>query len=138
MNFVDFWNIHEDKGHLELNYIIPMTELTTGKALNPFPPGKATYEFKDAFDSYINHQLGYDQVVRNPLKASSSKFETKVLLIQIQNWLNKLEPPNQTRTTSARMLVIKSYKARSPTDSSFVITWRILEKSPESMTSSSH
>lgn len=79
VNFVDFWNIHEDKGHLELNYIIPMIELTTGKALNPFPPGKATYEFKDAFDSYINHQLGYDQVVRNPLKASESKFEKKVL-----------------------------------------------------------
>ena len=79
VNFVDFWNIHEDKGHLELNYTIPMIELTTGKALNPFPPGKATYEFKDAFDSYINHQLGYDQVVRNPLKASESKFEKKVL-----------------------------------------------------------
>ncbi|MCP1401840.1 relaxase/mobilization nuclease domain-containing protein [Achromobacter insolitus] len=79
VNFVDFWNIHEDKGHLELNYIIPMTELTTGKALNPFPPGKANYEFKDAFDAVMNHNLGYDQVVRNPLKSSESKFEKKVL-----------------------------------------------------------
>jgi hypothetical protein len=79
VNFVDFWNIHEDKGRIELNYVIPLTELTTGKRINPFPPGKAKEDFKDAFDAYINHQLGFDQVVRDPLKASSSKFETKVL-----------------------------------------------------------
>lgn len=79
VNFVDFWNIHEDKGRIELNYIIPLTELTTGKRINPFPPGQAKKDFKDAFDAYINHQLGFDQVVPDPLKASSSKFETKVL-----------------------------------------------------------
>lgn len=79
VNFVDYWNIHEDKGRIELNYVIPLTELTTGKRINPFPPGKAKEDFKDAFDAYINHQLGYDQVVRNPLKATSSEFETKVL-----------------------------------------------------------
>lgn len=78
-NFVDFWNIHEDKGRIELNYVIPMVELTTGKQINPFPVGQAKIDFKDAFDAYINHQLGYDQVVRNPLKATSSEFETKVL-----------------------------------------------------------
>jgi len=79
VNFTDFWNIHTDKGRVELNYIIPLTELTTGKQLNPFPVGKVKEDFKDAFDAVTNHNLGYDQVVRNPLKASSSKFETKVL-----------------------------------------------------------
>lgn len=80
VNFVDFWNIHQDKGgRIELNYVIPLTELTTGKQLNPFPAGKAKEDFKDAFDATWNHTLGFDQVVRNPLKASSSKFETKVL-----------------------------------------------------------
>ena len=79
VNFTDFWNIHTDKNRVELNYIIPLTELTTGKRINPFPPGQAKEDFKDAFDAYINHQLGYDQVVRNPLKASESKFEKKVL-----------------------------------------------------------
>lgn len=79
VNFVDFWNIHEDKGRIELNYVIPLTELTTGKRINPFPPGQAKEDFKDSFDAYINHQLGYDQVMRNPLKATSSEFETKVL-----------------------------------------------------------
>lgn len=79
VNFVDFWNIHEDKGRIELNYVIPLTELTTGKRINPFPPGKAKEDFKDSFDAYINHQLGFDQVVRDPLKTSNSKFEAKVL-----------------------------------------------------------
>ncbi|MBY0414936.1 MAG: relaxase/mobilization nuclease domain-containing protein, partial [Bdellovibrionales bacterium] len=79
VNFVDYWNIHEDKGRIELNYVIPLTELTTGKRINPFPPGKAKEDFKDSFDAYINHQLGFDQVVPDPLKASSSKFEAKVL-----------------------------------------------------------
>lgn len=79
VNFTDFWNIHEDKGRIELNYVIPLTELATGKQMNPFPVGKAKEDFKDAFDATWNHTLGFDQVVRNPLKASSSKFETKVL-----------------------------------------------------------
>ena len=79
VNFTDFWNIHEDKNRIELNYVIPLTELTTGKQINPFPPGKAKEDFKDAFDATWNHILGFDQVVRDPLKASSSKFETKVL-----------------------------------------------------------
>ena len=79
VNFTDFWNIHEDKGRIELNYVIPLTELTTGKQMNPFPVGRAKEDFKDAFDAYINHQFGYDQIVRDPLKASSSKFEVKVL-----------------------------------------------------------
>lgn len=79
VNYVDFWNIHEDKGRIELNYVIPMVELTTGRRLNPFPPGEAKEDFKDAFDAYINHQMGYNQVVPDPIKASQSQFEVKVL-----------------------------------------------------------
>ncbi len=78
-HFVDYWNIHTDKGKIELNYVIPLAELTTGRQLNPFPPGQTTYEFKDAFDAVINQSLGYNQVVADPTKASSSKFETKLL-----------------------------------------------------------
>ena len=78
-HFVDYWNVHTDKGKIELNYVIPLAELTTGRQLNPFPPGQTTYEFKDAFDAVINQSLGYNQVVADPTKASSSKFETKLL-----------------------------------------------------------
>jgi hypothetical protein len=79
VNYVDFWNIHGDKGRIELNYVIPMVELTTGRRLNPFPPGQAKEDFKDAFDAYINHQMGYNQVVPDPIKASQSQFEVKVI-----------------------------------------------------------
>ncbi len=78
-HFVDYWNVHTDKGKIELNYVIPLAELTTGRQLNPFPPGQTTYEFKDAFDAVINQSLGYNQVVADPTKASNSKFETKLL-----------------------------------------------------------
>ena len=33
------WVAHEDKNNLELNYLLATTELTSGKQLNPFPPG---------------------------------------------------------------------------------------------------
>ena len=79
VNYVDYWNIHEDKGNIELNYVIPLVELTTSRQMNPFPPGKAKEDFKDAFDAYINHQMGYNQVVPDPIKASQSQFEVKVL-----------------------------------------------------------
>lgn len=99
VNFVDYWNIHEDKGRIELNYIIPMTELSTGKRINPFPPGKEKEAFKDSFDAFMNHKLGYDQVVRNPLKASESKFEKKVLphaTSDLANQIRSIKPDKDT------------------------------------------
>ncbi|MGA4049815.1 hypothetical protein ACI2TP_19590 [Ralstonia nicotianae] len=73
------WVAHEDKGNLELNYLLATTELTTGKQLNPFPPGDVQHEFNDAWVQNINHVLGYAQVVADPLKIARSRFETKVL-----------------------------------------------------------
>ena len=73
------WVAHEDKGNLELNYLLATTELTTGKQLNPFPPGDVQHEFNDAWVANTNHVLGYAQVVADPLKIARSRFETKVL-----------------------------------------------------------
>lgn len=70
---------HEDKGNLELNYLLATTELTTGKQLNPFPPGEVQNEFNDAWVQNTNHLLGYAQVVADPLKIARSRFESKVL-----------------------------------------------------------
>ena len=60
VNFTDFWNIHTDKNRVELNYIIPLTELTTGKRINPFPPGQAKEDFKQGKISET--ALGYFEV----------------------------------------------------------------------------
>lgn len=78
-NYSIAWVAHWDKGNLELNYFLATTELTTGKQLNPFPPGTLQHEFNDAWVENTNQKLGYDQVVTDPLKISRSKFEKKIL-----------------------------------------------------------
>ncbi|MDW9228616.1 relaxase/mobilization nuclease domain family protein [Burkholderia cepacia] len=78
-NYAIAWVAHWDKGNLELNYFLATTELTTGKQLNPFPPGTLQHEFNDAWVQNTNQLLGYDQVVTDPLKISRSKFEKKIL-----------------------------------------------------------
>lgn len=78
-NYAIAWVAHWDKGNLELNYFLATTELTTGKQLNPFPPGTLQHEFNDAWVQNTNQLLGYDQVVTDPLKISRSKFEQKIL-----------------------------------------------------------
>ena len=78
-NYSIAWVSHYDKGNLELNYFLATTELTTGKQLNPFPPGTLQHEFNDAWVQNTNHLLGYDQVIADPLKISRSKFEQKII-----------------------------------------------------------
>lgn len=78
-NYSIAWVAHWDKGNLELNYFLATTELTSGKQLNPFPPGTLQHEFNDAWVENTNQKLGYDQVVTDPLKISRSKFEQKIL-----------------------------------------------------------
>ncbi len=73
------WVVHEDKNRLELNYLLATTELTSGKQLNPFPPGDVQHEFNDAWVQNMNHVLGYEQVVADPFKIMRSRFETQVL-----------------------------------------------------------
>ena len=73
------WVAHEDKNNLELNYLLATTELTSGKQLNPFPPGDVQHEFNDAWVQNMNHVLGYEQVVADPFKVMRSRFESQVL-----------------------------------------------------------
>lgn len=73
------WVAHKDKNRLELNYLLATTELTSGKQLNPFPPGDVQHEFNDAWVQNMNHVLGYEQVVADPFKVTRSRFESQVL-----------------------------------------------------------
>ncbi len=73
------WVAHEDKNRLELNYLLAATELTSGKQMNPFPPGDVQHEFNDVWVQNMNHVLGYEQVVADPFKIVRSRFEMKVL-----------------------------------------------------------
>ncbi|MDE2076712.1 MAG: relaxase/mobilization nuclease domain-containing protein, partial [Burkholderiales bacterium] len=78
-NYAIAWVAHKDKGNLELNYFLAMTELTTGKQLNAFPPDSIYYDLNDAWVQNMNDKLGYQQVTKDPLTIYRSKFETKIL-----------------------------------------------------------
>lgn len=76
-NFADFWNIHTDKGNIELNCAFLKMELTTGKAFNPFPPGELNKDMRDCYVDLLNEKFGFDRVVRNPFSISHNDMELK-------------------------------------------------------------
>lgn len=86
-NFIDFWNIHTDKGNIELNCAFLKMELTTGKAFNPFPPGQLNKDMRDFYVDLLNDKFGFDRVIRNPFSISHNDMELK----DIQN-------PSETAT----------------------------------------
>ena len=86
-NFIDFWNIHTDKGNIELNCAFLKMELTTGKAFNPFPPGQLNKDMRDCYVDLLNDKFGFDRVIRNPFSISHNEMELK----DIQN-------PSETAT----------------------------------------
>lgn len=86
-NFIDFWNIHTDKGNIELNCAFLKMELTTGKAFNPFPPGQLNKDMRDCYVDLLNDKFGFDRVIRNPFSISHNDMELK----DIQN-------PSETAT----------------------------------------
>ena len=69
-NFSDFWNIHTDKGNIELNCAFVKMEISTGKSFNPFPPGELNQDMRDNYVDLLNDKLGFDRVIRNPFAIS--------------------------------------------------------------------
>jgi hypothetical protein len=51
------WVEHQDKGRLELNFLIPSTELLTGKRLQPYYD-RADRPRIDAWQTIVNGRLG--------------------------------------------------------------------------------
>lgn len=76
-NFADFWVAHRDKGNLELHFLVANTELKTGQQLNIHPPGEKNIAFFNTFVSVMNDNLGFAQVVSDPLKIALKPFEAK-------------------------------------------------------------
>lgn len=76
-NFADFWVAHREKGNLELHFLVANTELTTGRQLNIHPPGQKNIDLFNAFSAVMNDNLGFAQVVPDPLKISLKPFEAK-------------------------------------------------------------
>ncbi|MCN2143069.1 relaxase/mobilization nuclease domain-containing protein, partial [Escherichia coli] len=51
------WVEHQDKGRLELNFVIPNMELQTGKRLQPYYD-RADRPRIDAWQTLVNHHYG--------------------------------------------------------------------------------
>ena len=84
--FHSFWVLHKDKGNTELHFIFPMVLLggtdskgrdLTGKAFNIRPPGPRSEALFDHFQQVVNHELGYAQIVANPLAVRLAHFWRK-------------------------------------------------------------
>ena len=69
---------HEDKGNTELHLLIPMIDAKTQKQFNIDPPGKYATQMVKDFSAIWNHNLGYAQVVEDPLRLEFSDFDKKV------------------------------------------------------------
>lgn len=72
-----FWVLHEDKGNIELHFVAANTDLITGKQIIINPPGFHSQQLINDFQAHWNDELGYDQVVPDPLKASFSALDMK-------------------------------------------------------------
>ena len=76
-NFSDFWNIHTDKGNIELNCAFVKMEISTGKSFNPFPPGELNIDMRDNYVDLLNDKHGFDRVIRNPFSIAHNDLELK-------------------------------------------------------------
>jgi hypothetical protein len=56
--FTILWTRHTHAGRMELNFLVPRVELSTGKSLNIAPPGRATRTLFDTFRSQVNAEYG--------------------------------------------------------------------------------
>lgn len=75
--FKSLFVLHRDKGNDEIHFVVPMIELTTGKRLNIHPPGEQNLALYNAFVQVMNQDLGYSQVVSNPLKIALPSHKLK-------------------------------------------------------------
>lgn len=66
------WVEHKDKGRLELNFVIPNVELTTGKRLQPYYVG-ADFHRIDAWKDITNIKYGFSDP-KDPARRQSTSF----------------------------------------------------------------
>jgi hypothetical protein len=58
-HFNSLFVLHRDKGNTEIHFVVPMTEMTTGKRMNIHPPGQQNIRLYEVFTQVMNHRLGY-------------------------------------------------------------------------------
>jgi hypothetical protein len=76
-NFNSLFVLHQEKGNVEIHFVIPGQELSSGRRMNIHPPGKRNIAFFESFTKITNQKMGYAQVVADPLKLVFTDFERK-------------------------------------------------------------
>ena len=80
--FNSLFVLHEEPGGgCHVHFVVPMVEFRSGqrRQLNVHPPGQDSLRLYEAFTQLMNHQLGYEQVQRDPLKLALSDFERRTV-----------------------------------------------------------
>ena len=75
--FNSLFVLHREKGNDEIHFVVPMIELTTGKRLNIHPPGQKNLDLYQTFSKVLNQELGYAQIVPDPLKIALPSHKLK-------------------------------------------------------------
>ncbi|MEH6473543.1 MAG: relaxase/mobilization nuclease domain-containing protein [Halopseudomonas sp.] len=117
------WVEHRDKGRLELNFLIPNVELTTGRRLQPYFD-RADRKRMDAFQTIINCELGLSDLhcpgKRQKLTRSRNLPKKELgLADSITKYLIEMHPKN--REEVVELLTKKKYKIVRKTDKSISI-----------------
>lgn len=96
------WVEHSDKGRVELNFLIPNTELLTGKRLQPYYD-RADRPRVDAWQTVVNGRMGFsdpnDPLKRRALVTARTLPETKQEVVRaITNGLLSLASSGELKT----------------------------------------
>lgn len=81
------WVMHRNEGNIELHFLVPKQEATTGKAFNIAPPGPKSQKLFEDFQKLQNDKLGFKQVVPSLLKAQFDTFEKGTRKEKISSYL---------------------------------------------------
>lgn len=69
--------LHVENGVPHIHFVVPGLEFSSKRRLNIHPPGARNIALYESFTRCMNHELGYAQVVPDPIKLALSDFERK-------------------------------------------------------------
>lgn len=100
------WVMHRNEGNIELHFLAPKMEATTGKAFNIAPPGEKSQQIFENFQKFQNEKFGFKQVTPNLLTAQFDVFEKRTRKGKFSHYLTKKVRANkiQNRTDLLRHL----------------------------------
>lgn len=78
-HFNSLFVLHQEKLNTEVHFVVPSVEFASGRnsQLNIHFPGPRNLALYKTLTKVLNHELGYNQVVENPIRAALSDADRK-------------------------------------------------------------